>query len=617
MNDEHLYKPTKAKDPKLSIKSSMPQLREGLGWLLLLYIACDDDTAREPFTPIEPGDGGEEDVLSLKNESIEQIETYLRRHDIPNSDINALLSPPVTTPLGTAQIESLIASFSLFFPLTEITFVEKSRNMAAERKGRKRYEKQFRFSSEIRTLGSLIDNSAPRGPELVLSWCAGRPYIDTDLEHQMQLELLKLCANTTIRLQRTGNKHDDEYLNVLGLYMALHERESHSFSLAGQEAKGSLRILKSAIGNRLLPWVTIDNNHVILSNGNTLAEVTRIIDEIKVEFDLKYIEQPEKEIFEGVETTSSVGNDRIGRNIILYGVPGSGKSYTIDTDYINEGDEVTRVVFHPDYLYANFVGQILPTVENEDLTYKFRPGPFTHALRKALRVPDRHHFLIIEEINRGNAAAIFGDIFQLLDRDEKGQSQYSITNRNIALSCYGDPEHPISLPGNLTILATMNTSDQNIFTLDTAFQRRWEMKLIINDINQVSFADNAIGDTSVTWKNFVTVVNGLIIQGDLSVSSNEDKRLGNFFINEVELANAESFAQKVLKYLWDDAFKFDRAKFFKNSNSSSLEDVMTAFCWKYEGDQRWENILIDSVCSMLGLPRTSPSAEHLLPNDDE
>ena len=141
-----------------------------------------------------------------------------------------------------------------------------------------------------------------------------------------------------------------------------------------------------------------------------------------------------------------------------------------------------RVVFHPDYMNTDFVGQILPTVKGEgdekEITYDFTPGPFTRVLKKAINDPGKHYYLVIEEINRGNAPAIFGEIFQLLDRESDGTSSYKITNYNIASEVFGNKETPVFIPSNLSILATMNTADQNVFTLDTAFQRRWDMKMI-------------------------------------------------------------------------------------------------------------------------------------------
>ncbi|WP_206168676.1 McrB family protein [Veillonella sp. 3627] len=328
-----------------------------------------------------------------------------------------------------------------------------------------------------------------------------------------------------------------------------------------------------------------------------------------------------------------------GRNILLYGVPGSGKSWTIQHEYCTPKTHVERLVFHPDYTYSDFVGQILPNVaEDGQISYKFTPGPFTSILRDAYADPEGDYVLIIEEINRGNAPAIFGEVFQLLDRkveikehDDEfpiGTSEYGITNPNIANVVYGNPNQKVRIPSNLSIIGTMNTSDQNVFTLDTAFQRRWEMRLIENNFDTVDLklADAYILDTTVTWRNFCTTINDIVIGNSTRMTSSEDKRLGAYFVHVSdlifdekmgnlsdgiydELRNKENtgsiviaeynrlreirqamqqnrkFPEKVIKYLWDDAFKFNRESVFEVTQYQSLEAVIKAFLWNTGNDR--------------------------------
>ncbi|WP_228201973.1 McrB family protein [Clostridium prolinivorans] len=322
-----------------------------------------------------------------------------------------------------------------------------------------------------------------------------------------------------------------------------------------------------------------------------------------------------------------------GSNILLYGVPGSGKSWTIEHEYCKKDSNVERLVFHPDYTYSDFVGQILPDVSDDgQVSYKFTPGPFTTILRDAYVNPQKEYILIIEEINRGNAPAIFGEVFQLLDRKVRikeeddddvfpiGTSEYGITNKNIALEVYGDARHKVRIPSNLTIIGTMNTSDQNVFTLDTAFQRRWEMRMIENSFDRVDpkFANAEILDTTVTWKNFCVAINDIIVGNNARMTSAEDKRLGAYFVHlrdleyndaaedktegeydnlckkekERTLTSDEKkrleeirdamkhnrrFPEKVIKYLWDDAFKFSREVVFETNEYQSLEAVIRKF----------------------------------------
>ena len=302
---------------------------------------------------------------------------------------------------------------------------------------------------------------------------------------------------------------------------------------------------------------------------------------------------------------------------IYYGVPGSGKSHKIEEITKSLPKEQTiRVVFHPEYTNADFVGQILPHVENT-VDYRFKAGPFSRILKKAYENPTKPYFLVIEEINRGNAAAIFGDFFQLLDRDSDGWSSYSVENLDINAfirsndSTYTDKYSDIPttkeignttwtentgirLPPNLSILASMNTSDQNVFTLDNAFQRRWDMKLVENtfehegasleDVQNANIQKNAkitVANQTITWGNFQSKINEIIgnAANESGFSSMEDKRLGCWFIkNEKGIIDIEKFANKVLKYLWDDAFKFNRTEFF--GDIKNFEDLKKDFASK-------------------------------------
>lgn len=330
----------------------------------------------------------------------------------------------------------------------------------------------------------------------------------------------------------------------------------------------------------------------------------------------------------------------IGTNVLLYGVPGSGKSWTIEHEYCKKGTNVERLVFHPDYTYSDFIGQILPNVaEDGQVSYKFTAGPFTNILADAYRNPDKEYILIIEEINRGNAPAIFGEVFQLLDRKTEirdvdddgypiGTSEYGITNANIAKIVYDDAAHKVRIPSNLSILGTMNTSDQNVFTLDTAFQRRWEMRLIENNFEHVDrrLADAEILDTGITWKVFCTQINKIIVGNNSRMTSAEDKRLGAYFVHlrdleynpnmgnlsdgeydtlrtkeqnktitetekdrldEIRAAMKQNrkFPEKVIKYLWDDAFKFNREIVFETTTYQSLEQVIRTFMYAEKLDR--------------------------------
>lgn len=284
-------------------------------------------------------------------------------------------------------------------------------------------------------------------------------------------------------------------------------------------------------------------------------------------------------------------------NVLLYGVSGVGKSHEINRNYCGDAQRMERVVFHPDYTYSDFVGQILPVVKKDKLEYRFTPGPFTRAMKTAWENPKEQYYLVIEELNRGNAPAIFGEIFQLLDRksaddpgcapEEYGESEYAISNQEIAEIVYGDREHGIRIPSNLWLIATINTADQNVFTMDTAFQRRWKMRYMKNDIWAAGHARQKIAGSQVSWGAFASVVNEVIVEMNRDMMITEDKRLGAYFVKSGELA-AERFPEKVLKYLWDDVFQMDRDAMFAE-DFRSLERVL----------ERYEKTTEDKLAAVL------------------
>lgn len=309
-----------------------------------------------------------------------------------------------------------------------------------------------------------------------------------------------------------------------------------------------------------------------------------------------------------------------GQNILFYGVAGVGKSYNINKITGEDETFIERIVFHPDYLNTDFIGQILPKVNDDGkIDYQFKAGSFTKILKKAINDPSHHYYLVIEEINRGNAPAIFGEVFQLLDRKADGSSTYRISNDLMAKEIFSDPNKTIFIPNNLTILATMNTADQNVFTLDTAFQRRWTMRMIENNIKNCDYKNVPVLDTGVSWQQFNTVINEHILEVNKDTLTSEDKRLGAFFIRADELklptdlTNGIPFAEKVIKYLWDDVFKFNKYALFKSS-LNSLDKVLREFK-NQQGFSRFD-IFNDDIQIKLkqGL---QPSLSQVSENSDE
>lgn len=284
------------------------------------------------------------------------------------------------------------------------------------------------------------------------------------------------------------------------------------------------------------------------------------------------------------------------QNVIFYGVPGCGKSHFID-DLLSEKKEIVvggrieikkqkmderyykRILFHPEYSYSDFVGQVMPTV-GDKVTYEFEAGPFVEILADALADADHQYILIIEEINRGNAPAIFGDLFQLLDRNSDGESEYEIYNKAILNSKQFNELTPkpasVKIPSNLTILATMNTCDQNVFTLDTAFKRRWRMCRIKNNFDEFQYTAK-IDKLPFNWPDFAKAANDDILDNCNDGTAAEDKLLGAFFVKEDDVKDVQRFAEKVLMYLWNDVVNYDRSRLFNVNSYKTLDQAIGGF----------------------------------------
>lgn len=362
---------------------------------------------------------------------------------------------------------------------------------------------------------------------------------------------------------------------------------------------------KNALFQFLIGTNFFDHNsdHLILRNDKYSLDYlmslcnTEYIGEsglIKAKSDLsdegKYVQYitSSRKLSEIKKTSAHSSATNSGFNKIYYGTPGCGKSYHINKKYELDSQISVRTVFHPDYSNTDFVGGVVPTVKGEIVTYEVLPGPFILAYEKAINNQDKMVYLIIEELNRGNASSIFGDIFQLLDRNKEGESIYSIHNQTVKnyFERKGQEFDSLRVPRNLTILATMNTSDQNVFTLDTAFKRRWKMELVPNKFNdQNALAKMYIPGTNVMWQEFVNKINQAIISRNFSGINGEDKKLGVYFVSEDELTVNENetaeeaaklFAEKIIMYIWEDIAKLNPKDWFID-DCDSLDSAIELF----------------------------------------
>lgn len=282
------------------------------------------------------------------------------------------------------------------------------------------------------------------------------------------------------------------------------------------------------------------------------------------------------------------------RNIIIFGAPGTGKSKLLDGKkdaLLGDGGEFERVTFHPDYTYAHFVGTYKP-VRTEDsegketITYKYVPGPFMRVLAAALingKTPNvKPHLLLIEEINRASATAVFGEIFQLLDRNRSNVSEYpihpSVDVQNYLTEAVGglpSDFKELQLPDNMFIWGSMNSADQGVFPMDTAFKRRWDFIYIGIDDKDADLVGKLVtlgkgqSEHTIAWNDLRKAINEFLAEKGI----NEDKQIGPYFLGrEVSVPDngdqidrkpfVDAFQQKVLMYLFEDAARQHRASLF-------------------------------------------------------
>lgn len=414
------------------------------------------------------------------------------------------------------------------------------------------------------------------------------------------MEISALDISPTIRFSNTGARGlkffdisivvlksiFEDIKNNLTIFQAISDynekewRDTFSESLNDDAAKALSTVQTLPLYTVISKFISGVNNIPYTEKkmditASNIDSVIAVLDSMITSLTLPSIHSPSavpvlKPIIASLSTTP---HSRPGENIIYFGAPGTGKSKSID-DLIDENNSV-RTVFHSETYYSDFVGCLKPTMGVKGIEYGFQIGPFTEILIKALNDPEHHYYLVIEEINRAKSAAVFGEIFQLLDRDN-GESKYSIKIHDQDLNKAFEnnlitplTDNLIKIPKNLSILATMNTSDQAVEPMDTAFKRRW--KYVYKPIDFTSCATGyflikrPIGDITVTWESLAKHINLFLSNLDIP----EDRHLGPWFVKDEEIStptNAkDTLGSKILMYLWDDILRHEgKSELFVN-----------------------------------------------------
>lgn len=568
---------------KLGIKSSLPRVKSALALLLALWKAHDK---KSEFC-YGVADGNK---VKISSDSLEALTTffggYVENSDQFTADINK-------NALVASQIEALKVGFELIWKIAVFEFKDTTKSFNAEREGGVRFPKTISYTKNIDLIDFVMKQDDVACSGVLYSWICDNT-VPEDYKH-MESELVKILtiiSEEAVYRIRVTNSDDIRFFN-LGIYERFETGTESVDAHDDKEDMGSLRILHSIISDNLNAYMRKDGKSTTFNSAEDIAEFKEYIKRVDnyltlttINVDVVIQEQS------STENTPTIGQLDFPHNLIVFGAPGTGKSYTIDRNKAVFGDNFERVTFHPNYSYAQFVGTYKPkplTVSSTDITYEYVPGPFLRLWEKAYKskrddaVP-QNFLLIIEEINRANVAAVFGDVFQLLDRKE-GESEYAITTtedmREYIAKKLGDDVsdyEKITIPSNLYIWATMNSADQGVFPMDTAFKRRWtfqylgidEGEEIIESIN-VSLPNGK----TIKWNTLRKAINTKLI----GLKINEDRLLGPFFLSNSDLgSNAfdSAFEGKLLMYLYEDVLKHKRNSFFRGE-MNTYSDVLRAY----------------------------------------
>lgn len=614
---------------KLGIKSSLPKAKECIGLLYLIW-----KSSGQKFEYVYTKEL--ENKILIRDDILNNILNYLESTGVLDIERTILEEKINNNYLFKSHIESLKVAFELVWKISIFEFEDKSKPYSAERTGGIRYNKKIKFTKNMDIIDTIIITSEKEYLKVLYNWIIGVEEVNKDIEASI-ITILSLISEEAIYRIRISQE-DEINFNMSGIYEVLKDEKS---VIVGdyKENMGSLRILHTILKEGLNPYIKKEGSkEVTLKENIDETFIKNYSERINAYFDLSrvdldviiYSEDNNIDNDESKEDMATYEEDRKLNNEkwtqkIYFGPPGTGKSYNVSKEILEhqigaglnlqDNEEynstfVYRTTIYPEYSYYDFIGNIMPVVEGEKITYDFKPGVFTLALSKALDVLERNIpvYLVIEEMSRGNIASVFGDIFQLLDRDENGISEYRIDNNIISnylakeeIGEYKiDPDNKesnikeIYLPSNLNIVGTVNTSDQNVFVMDTAFKRRFEFEYVDIDpiesnepgefLNEYIFE---LGKFKYSWNNFYVVLNDYIVT---ELELPEDKQIGQFFIKFYKDSPEENYKQmknKLLLYLWEDI------ELIKMTKNNLFDEHYKSFSSIYKAFKKGINVFHD------------------------
>jgi len=566
------YKERNEINLRQGIKSSLGEIKELFALVYTLYLSDNKNPSllysKEVATP--------NTQIEIQDGLFQSVKNFFGHLVIDEATLKIAIN---TNPLFKAQIESLQVTLELFWKLGKVAFINNPGENTRERTGGKRFDKKIDFSTNLILLDNALsekDNTISNElKEILYNWILKTPgYVpNINIYRKIQSVLTIFSEETQFKVRKGDGAEllfqQEGIYEEIGKGNTVDDRDS-------REPVGPFRILKSFVKSGLHRFIKEDgNNGFGLRNPADLIGFQNYAKTVETSLNLipkrTVIYQTEENNNQLEDLLPSQDFIDISHQIIFYGSPGTGKSREVEG--LTDGHNRTRITFHPETDYHSFVGSYKPVMDGINIKYEFVPQAFTKAYCNAWLNPEQPYFLIIEEINRGNCAQIFGDLFQCLDRDDNGFSKYEITcDKDLAIYLKSqfekspnleavanykafiktDDFDKILLPNNLYILATMNTSDQSLFPMDSAFKRRWDWEFVPINYDDANSLNIVIGDSTYNWGKFIENINPKIKE----LTGSEDKQLGNRFVNPKDKnITFNQFRSKVLFYLWSEVYK--------------------------------------------------------------
>lgn len=590
------------------IKSSLPEIKQLIGLTIAIYLTNKQSV-------VDYGESQENRIIISEEQLNRLQESFRVQIESTTTTLDQFARFINTNPLLTAQMEPLQVALELFLKLCKVSFPDGS-SSSKERTGGVRYPKRLHFTTNAEIVRLCIEEVELKA--ILFGWLTGidskvdnNPLYKAELVERLNSLLTIFSEETQFKIR--ANDGNEIFFQQEGIYSEIEQGQTVEDRDA-QEDVGPFRIFKRFVGSGLHPYIQSVNGFVARPHANwpNLATyrslVKAYLDVIPKRTTLTVVEEKQDVEPEQAALPSKPLPD-LPRNRILYGPPGSGKSHKIDEQYVKDHAQI-RVTFHPDSEYQSFVGAYKPVSDaDRQIHYSFIPQAFTNAYLSAWSQPGKAVFLIIEEINRGNCAQIFGDLFQCLDRNSENRSVYpvdadtdlanylketfaknpsaadSFANEAVKYKNIGPTDYQkIIFPPNLYLYATMNTSDQSLFPMDSAFKRRWDWEYIPIDYEQAHEFTILLSDKlRYSWGKFIREINKRIY----SLNQSEDKQLGNRFVNPPDgVISLSTFKSKVMFYLWSEIYKneIDNPEniFISQTDPSSTDKKSFTFSQLYE-----------------------------------